>query len=95
MRWYNNNIQESLKKIFSLEAINFEETTWAYGIPDYSTFEFDGMELFVVSLHDAHFVIIEYQLDAISYCIYTMSPQNHEKQRFWPPKNQVIYSTIN
>ena len=19
--------------------------------------------------------------------IYTMSPQNHEKQRFWPPKN--------
>ena len=20
--------------------------------------------------------------------IYTMSPQNHEKWRFWPPKNQ-------
>ena len=26
-------------------------------------------------------------------CIYTMSPQNHEKLRFWPPKNQVIYHT--
>ena len=23
--------------------------------------------------------------------LFTMSPQNHEKQRFWPPKNQVIY----
>ena len=23
--------------------------------------------------------------------IYTMSPPNHKKQRFWPPKNQVIY----
>ena len=23
--------------------------------------------------------------------IYTMSPQNHEKQRIWPSKNQVIY----
>ena len=23
--------------------------------------------------------------------IYTMSPQNHEKQMFWPSKNQVIY----
>ena len=23
--------------------------------------------------------------------ICTMSPQNHEKYRFWPPKNQVIY----